>query len=196
VCFGYRYLMCDVDSWCTVSRFIATIIGENRQPTSTQSIDVNISFSQKYLGRFEDRLELSFEDTQLRQKFLITRSLKVVVGDQQDYKNLMPTAPYVPRAKQVSRPIVEVVDGERPPALNAIPYVVNLPPAKIPKPLEALLESDEPKSLKDTISDIQNGFIIGPLRNSTYTNHFRNLIWIEEYQMRYVAFTTFTSSTH
>lgn len=141
-------------------------------------------------------MELSFEDTQLQQRFLITRSLKVVVGDQQAYKELMPTSPYIPRTKHVSHPIVDVVDGERPPALNVMPYVVKLPLAKIPKPLEALLASDKPRSLKDKISDIHNTFLVGALRSSTYTNHFRNLIWIEEYQMMCVAFAIFILSTH
>ena len=158
-------------------------MGENREPNPSQSIDITIGFRQPHLGRFEDWLELTFEDTQIRSRFVIIRSLKAVVGDQQAYESLMPISPYVPRVKEVARPILKhVVDGERPPALNSMPYVIKLPLAKIPKPLRDLLDSDGPTSLR-----VRRRFLPPILQAGTYANHFRHLIWAEEHQMKYAT---------
>jgi len=100
----------------------------------------------------------------------------------------MPISPYVPRVKEVARPILEVVDGERPPALNVMPYVVKLPLARIPKPLQDLLDSDEPASLRAKVQDVRYRFLPTILQAGTYTNHFRNLVWTEEHQMKCAIF--------
>ena len=94
--------------------------------TDTQSFSVNftadkiiygrdtrltIKFTQIYRGRYEDRAEILFEDTQLGKEFVIVRPLRVIVGSRADHAALQPTAPYVPRRRTNRAPANEVVPG-------------------------------------------------------------------------------------
>lgn len=72
---------------------------------------LTIKFSQSYRGRYEDRAEIIFEDTQLEKEFVIVRPLRVIVGSRADHAALRPTAPYVPRRRTNRAPANEVVPG-------------------------------------------------------------------------------------
>lgn len=72
---------------------------------------LTISFTQSYRGRYEDRAEILFEDTQLGKEFVIVRPLRVIVGSRADHDALRPTAPYVPRRRTNRAPVNEVVPG-------------------------------------------------------------------------------------
>lgn len=141
---------------------------------------------QTNIGRYEDRLEFTFEDTQLKKKFIIARLLTVVVGDKADHEALQPRIPYVPRTRSIYKPITEVVEGVKPPALHAIRYVVQLPKANIPVQLQTILTgADGPSKLLKTIKAI---IMPVSLVSNTYGRHFKNLLWIEEFKMEYVTF--------
>jgi len=72
---------------------------------------LTIRFTQDHRGRYEDRAEILFEDTQLGKEFVIVRPLRVIVGSREDHAALRPTAPYVPRRRTNRAPVNEVVPG-------------------------------------------------------------------------------------
>jgi helicase MOV-10 len=76
-----------------------------------REIRLTISFTQIYRGRYEDRAEIIFEDTQLGKEFVIVRALRVIVGSRADHEALQPKAPYVPRKRTNRAPASEVVPG-------------------------------------------------------------------------------------
>ena len=140
-----------------------------------------IGFKQAYIGRYRDRLELIFEDTQLKKRFIITRALKAIVGNKAEHKELRPKAPYVPRSRSNRTPVLEVIEGVKPPATSVIPYVVPLPKAPIPTRVRNILSSRD--SVAKITGQIRNTFIPQVLDSSTYGQHYKHLLWIEEYKM-------------
>jgi helicase MOV-10 len=139
-----------------------------------------VQFRQSHNGRYEDRLEIIFEDQKLGQRFVIVRPLKAIIGSQADHDLLRPTAPFVPRKRTTRKPETDVVPGVSPPALNAIPYAVKLPHSNIPNNLPEILASG---SLSDIIGRVRRILFPKAWDTATYDRHFKNLIWIEEYRM-------------
>ncbi|KAF9440816.1 P-loop containing nucleoside triphosphate hydrolase protein, partial [Macrolepiota fuliginosa MF-IS2] len=165
-----------------VSPFSIKIEGTDRKLSTTRPILVNITFKQKYIGRYQDRIELQFEDRQLRKAFIISRTAKAIVGDRAIHEQLKAKAPYVPRVRTTREPEVQVTEGAAAPSLNAIPYVTRLPPAVIPTHLlSALSISSQPT--KENLSSIRRGFLPATLDAETHGRHFKALLWIEEHQM-------------
>jgi helicase MOV-10 len=113
------------------------------------------------------------------------RPVRAIVGSQADHDLLRPKAPFVPRKRTTRKPVTEVLPGISPPALNAIPYVVKLSLADIPKNLSQTLSTG---SLSDVVGRVRRIFLPKAWDSATYGRHFKNLIWIEEYQMEYVFF--------
>ena len=72
---------------------------------------LTVDFTQTYRGRYEDRAEIIFEDTQLGKRFVIVRPLRAIVGSREDHATLRPSAPYVPRKRTNRAPVNEVVPG-------------------------------------------------------------------------------------
>ncbi|KAF8895854.1 RNA helicase [Gymnopilus junonius] len=133
------------------------------------------------IGRYEDRVEFLFEDTQLKKRFIISRLLKATVGNKADHEALMPIAPYVPRVRTTRRPVREVVEGIKPPALNAVPYVGHLPKAAIPPQLQTILSSSQ--STKQITAQVQKIYIPDVFDSTSYDRLFKHLLWIEECKM-------------
>ena len=96
------------------------------------------------------------------------------------------------RLRKSRKLIIEVVEGVKPPALNAIPYVGRLPKAKIPSRLQSLLSSSQ--STKDLSAQVRKIFMPKVFDSNTYYRHFKHLLWIEEYKMESVSFSV--STTH
>jgi helicase MOV-10 len=144
-------------------------------------LNLVIGFKQPFVGRYQDRLELLFEDTKLKKKFIITRALKAVVGDKNEHEKLQPKNPYVPRLVSKRSPVLEVVEGIKPPVTSVIPYVGQLPKANIPTRLKTiLLSKDSTAKITTRIKDV---FMPPVLDSKTYGQHFKYLIWIEETRM-------------
>lgn len=138
---------------------------------------------QAHAGRSEDRLDIVFEDVQLKTRFMIARTLRVVVGSKADHELLKPKSPYVPRKPSARQPVTKVVEGVAPPALSAIPYRDALPRADIPKLLKAALSNG---SFAQILRQMRQVYLPSTLESATYSRHFKHLLWIEEFRMEYV----------
>ena len=150
-----------------------------RRPLTCQ-----ITFRSPHSGRFEDRVEILFEDQALSQRFVIVRPIKGIVGNNADHELLRPTAPYVPRKRTNRTPETNVLPGPPPPALEAIKYVVKLGKAEIPKQLATALSSG---SNADIIGRVRRMFLPEIWDVSSYGRHFKHLIWVEEHRMEWVV---------
>jgi len=147
-------------------------------------LTVTLSLKQTNIGRYEERVEFIFEDTQLK-KFIIIRTLKVVVGNQAEHQALMPSAPYVPRVRITRQPMREIIEGIKPPALHAIPYIGGLPKAEIPARLVSTLSGSQ--ATANTVAQVRNIFLPASLDTDTYGRYFKHLLWVEEYKMECVS---------
>ncbi|KAF5356561.1 hypothetical protein D9758_008259 [Tetrapyrgos nigripes] len=164
----------------TRSPFSVEIIGTNRTISQRTSIPFNVKVQQNHLGRFQDRLEMVFRDLQSQIGFLIARPLSVIVGNRSDHELLKPKSAYVPRKRTNRDPETEVIEGEIAPALNAIPYIDKLTWASIPKPLYDHLAAG---STKEVVDNLQKMYLPPVVNSSTYSKHFKHLMWAEEFQM-------------
>ncbi|KAH6905316.1 RNA helicase [Coprinopsis sp. MPI-PUGE-AT-0042] len=146
--------------------------------TSARPGFVGLTFRNSFIGRYEDRLELVFEDTQLKKRFMISRPLQVVVGNEEEHEALRPKIPYTPRPKTAREVIKTTVKGVAPPATNAIPYVGALPRAMPPAQLLVVLNGSEP--IKKQVDHIKRVHLPRDLSSATYARHFKILLWVEE----------------
>ncbi|KAK1217312.1 hypothetical protein PQX77_020052 [Marasmius sp. AFHP31] len=164
----------------TYSPFKVSLRGQNRTVTSSTPIHLRVHMTAKYYGRTEDRLDLTFQDLQLRTRSMISWTLRVHVGSQSDQNDLKPKTPYKPRKRSARQTEVEVVPGEPAPSLQAIPYVGKLPPAPIPSHVARTLSSG---STKEVIDRMQKVYLPRVLDSAGYGKHFKHLLWAEEHQM-------------
>ncbi|KAJ7598461.1 P-loop containing nucleoside triphosphate hydrolase protein [Mycena floridula] len=162
------------------SPFVVTFQGTNRIFTSNSPLRFTLRAQQDYIGRSSDRLDLIFEDQQLQSRFLISRSLHIIVGSKAEHESLKPTAPYKPRKRSARPAETEVVEGVAPPSLKAIPYVTALPKSPIPKRLAAILSTG---TVADALRQIREVFLPSHLNSGTYASYFKYLLWIEEQRM-------------
>ena len=144
-------------------------------------MSLNIRFKQPYVGRYQDRLELLFENTKSKKKFIITRALKAIVGNKGEHEDLQPKTPYIPRSTPKRSPILEIVEGIKPPTTSVIPYVGVLPKAHIPTLLEKVLTSKDSEAKKT--ARIKSDFIPQTLNSKSHGQHFKHLLWVEEFRM-------------
>ena len=147
-----------------------------------------ITFRRHLRGRFEDRLEITFEDILLRQKFVIIRSLRAIVGNQADYDLLWSTKSYEPRVLPRNRvPESEVIPGPSPPAASKIEWVTRLPLAGIPRTISSILLTGSVRSVANVVNQLRRIVLPKILNTDTYGHFYKALIWIEEYRMRFVV---------
>ncbi|PVF97087.1 P-loop containing nucleoside triphosphate hydrolase protein [Serendipita vermifera] len=135
--------------------------------------------SQRNRGRFQDRLELVFLDARTSKRFAIVKPLLAIVGDQEDYELLKPTAPYVPRHKKQREAIKDLVSGEKPPALADIIWAIKLQPYEIPKGLKTILDMPD---MKEKHRMLRSGFVPRELTAQTHARSFHVLLHTEEHQ--------------
>jgi helicase MOV-10 len=126
---------------------------------------VTLKFSTSFRGRYQDRVEFTFEDVSLQKRFAIVRDIRGIGGEQSEYEALRPTAPYVPRKWQARTQESNIIPGVKPPALDAIPWVVPLPEAAVPR---ALADTVSTGAIKDILARLKSSFF---------------LLWIEEVRM-------------
>jgi helicase MOV-10 len=130
-------------------------------------------------GRFQDQLELMFEDSRTGIRFAIVKPLMCIVGDDEDYELLCPIAPYVPKARVQREPVNEYVLGERPRVLSSMEWKVPLEEYKIPVPLRRALELTRERERLQTIRD---QYMPRTFDASTHSFHFSRLLHVEEHQ--------------
>ncbi|KIY47324.1 P-loop containing nucleoside triphosphate hydrolase protein [Fistulina hepatica ATCC 64428] len=169
-------------SYCAPSPFAVALEGSSHELTFRgKSLNFAVAFYQKFVGTYHDRLEITFEDRQLRKRFVIVRVARAVIGDQHDHDQFGAKSIYVPRKRVTREPETEVIPGPPMPSFDsAIKYVVPLPMANIPSSLENVLVRD---SQAEILRRLRETFLPRSLNTSTYAQHFRYLLWIEEYKM-------------
>jgi len=162
--------------------------GSERKIVMTKPLSFTVEMTERYIGRYEDRAEFLFEDTQLKAQFLITRTLRGIVGNSAEHQALAPKTPYVPRERTARKPIQDVVEGVRPPALKSIPYVGKLTRATIPSNLSSILSSS--RVAAELVPIVKERFMPSVLNVDTYSRWFKQLLWTEEFQAEYVQSRT------
>ena len=140
--------------------------------------------NQTYIGRYEDRLEMSFKDVRSNKTFFISRGVRVIIGDKEDHEQLKASAPYKPRSAVAKKPIRKIIEGEKPPTMTSIPYVKKLSPAPIPKRFQEALSEG---SISELIEKLRRGFLPGTLDARSHTRYFKALLWVDEQRAEYVA---------
>ena len=163
----------------TTGSFRVTFAGPT-QVVYGRPLLVPFVFVQTRRGIYTDRVELAFQDTRLNQKFTITRALRATVGEQAAYAALQPVAPFVLRKRTARAVERDVVAGEPPPALNAIPYKTKLPQSYIPDRMLPLLSSRT--SIANTVAQLRDSFLPREFNNETYGRHYKTLLWADEYR--------------
>jgi helicase MOV-10 len=140
---------------------------------------------QTYIGCYEDRLEMFFQDLQSKKKFFISRALRVVIGNKEDHEQLKASKSYVPRSQATVPKKAErkIIQGIKPPALTSIPYVKKLKPELIPKKLQDAVSDG---STAEIIKKIRSGFLPPTLNSHSLARHFKALLWVEEHRAQYV----------
>ncbi|KAK7047873.1 hypothetical protein VNI00_006201 [Paramarasmius palmivorus] len=167
----------------TYSPFLVSVVGQNHFVSYGAPLKLRLKMQQTFFGRQEDRLELLFEDPHLRKRFIIARTLRVIVGSKEDHESYRPKVPYVPRKRNTinRQPEHEVIEGEMPPSTKAIPYIGALPRAKIPIHVERALGGSG--STKEIVEHLQKIYLPKILNGESYGKHFKHLLWAEEFQM-------------
>ncbi|EIW51636.1 P-loop containing nucleoside triphosphate hydrolase protein [Trametes versicolor FP-101664 SS1] len=143
------------------------------------SKNVHVIFRQEHRGRFQDRLEVTFKILSTERTFLISRSLRAVVGNAADHELLRPAAPYVRRGRAPWKHGEVVGEGDRPPALDAVQWAKPLPPSLIPSNLADILSDG---NIRDVLNQVRARFL-PEFRNATHGQWFRVLLWVEESRM-------------
>ena len=153
--------------------------------TAKSSFQVNIEFdSRKDRGRFDDRVELIFEDVLLSKRFCITRPLKAAVGVSSDYEALRAVAPYVRPKRRRLEPIGEIVPGVPPESIVKFKWVVTLPKYESPRDLTKMLTGG---SASDLVKRVRDAFLPNGFTEPSYARFFSILLWIEEERARSVV---------
>ncbi|KAK2465578.1 hypothetical protein APHAL10511_002470 [Amanita phalloides] len=164
----------------TNNAFTVTQDGKNSIITSRCSVKLKITLNQTHIGRYEDRLELIFENVQSKRQFLISRSIRVVLGDKEDQQNLKASSSYISRSRTAPRkPETKIIKGEKPRLMGSIPYIVKLPGATIPPALLAALSEG---SRVEITERIRATFLPAILDPRTHAKYFKTLLWIEEHR--------------
>ncbi|KAF9057242.1 P-loop containing nucleoside triphosphate hydrolase protein [Panaeolus papilionaceus] len=148
-------------------------------------IRFHIFFRSPFIGRYEDRLEFTFEDKRLKTTFVIIRILRAVVGDQYLHQQLQPRAPYARRARTQRHVITKtnVIPGVKPPSQTAIRYVGSLPRANIPEFLQRVLDN-RGLSTRKILQEVQK-MMPATVDAASYGKWFKMLLWVEERKMEY-----------
>ncbi|KAK0204297.1 P-loop containing nucleoside triphosphate hydrolase protein [Desarmillaria ectypa] len=145
-------------------------------------ITLTITAKQAHAGRASDRLDLVFEDLNLRTQFLIARPIHLIVGSKADHKALKPKSAYVPRERTSRHPELSIVEGVRPPALTVIPYSIPLPFADIPNPLLDTISSGTVSEITRKLKEL---FLPQSIDTNSYGRFYQVLLWVEEHKQSY-----------
>ncbi|KAF8621326.1 hypothetical protein AX15_007864 [Amanita polypyramis BW_CC] len=159
--------------------FEVIVEGANRNITTITPVTMQVTFKQKYVGRYEDRIEMLFEDIQLDKRFIISKPLYAIVGSKTDHEALKAKAPYTIQPRTTREPELKVIEGVQPPSTTAVPYVGRLPLAPIPSRLLSTLSSG---TTGDIITRIRRTYLPKEFNSETYGRFYKYLLWTEEYR--------------
>ncbi|OSD02639.1 P-loop containing nucleoside triphosphate hydrolase protein [Trametes coccinea BRFM310] len=171
---------------------VETFAGSTRKPSdftasisaqrvkAGRPVDIIVRLTQKLRGRYDGRLEITFQDVSTQRSFVVIRQLRAVVGSSADHNLLRSAAPYVRRGRAPWDSGRAIVEGERPPTLDAVRWVKKLPPSLIPSTLAGILDTG---STREVVNQIRNQFLPANFDSSTHGQHFRVRLWVEEHRM-------------
>ncbi|THH30849.1 hypothetical protein EUX98_g3344 [Antrodiella citrinella] len=151
--------------------------------TAGREFRIVVNFKHPNHGKYDDRLEILFEDLSIRQQFAIVRPIRGIIGSKTDYEQLRPKIPYAPRKRTARAPEQEVVPGVPPAATNSTKWVTKLPFADIPKGLIRILYSANEAS--KVAAEVRVARLPTHLDAESYSRHFRELLWVEEFKMQH-----------
>ena len=158
--------------------------GSSGDVSAAGSTQIEVAFRGEFLGIFQDRIEVVFEDAQLRKEFVIVRSLRASVGDKETFEELKPVAPYQPRRRVDRSPETEVIEGPKPEVLEAITYIGKLPQANIPRYMHDVLSRSNDK---EVVGQLRGTFLPRVFDSANHSKHFKCLLWVEEYRSECVV---------
>jgi helicase MOV-10 len=162
-----------------VTSFILPSWRGRLRPGSTHLLDL-IFYTHDHLGRFEDRIELVFEDDELNERFVIARMIRVVVGNRKELEALAPISPYVRPRRKRHEGVEDFIEGVKVPFVSDIQWAVKLPQYKVPAAVrDALAVGD----LDHQLSKIKQMILPREVTSETYRKHWSSLLHIEEMQM-------------
>ncbi|KAJ7056200.1 RNA helicase [Mycena amicta] len=164
------------------SKFSATLAGKSRWVTHIRARTLCIRFTPTIDGEFSDVLELVFLNVKTRERFLITRKVRAVVGSKEDHELLKPKSEYTrqprPAPMEFKGPIIR---GLRPPTWGPNTWTSKLldyePPAGLVK---AAFETPHGRDVARGVKK----FLPAAFDVNTYAKFFQVLLYIEDYQMR------------
>ncbi|KAF9441766.1 RNA helicase [Macrolepiota fuliginosa MF-IS2] len=166
----------------TTPSFTLNVDATNRLLSTNERTTITIKFARRDIGRYQDRLELEFQDLQTKKRFIISRTVHAIVGDPGLRNQLKAKIPYAPRLPGQREPETNIVEGIKPPSLKAISYVAPLPHAEIPPRLLSILNKPSSSS-QQNIRTVQSTFLPKMLDSDSHGKHFKILMWIEEHRM-------------
>jgi helicase MOV-10 len=157
-------------------------VGNSNVVSLNQDLCISVKFNQPspQRGRYEARLEIVFEEAADSRCFIISRSLKAIVGDASDHELLRPVAPYTRPIRHRRTAETEVVPGEQPLLLTRVKFKRKLPDAKISEALVSVLV--QRVSTKQLVKKIRQSYLPKTFDKLTYSNFFTTLLWAEEHQ--------------
>jgi helicase MOV-10 len=139
-----------------------------------------ITLKRKDIGRYQNRVELEFEDLGTKRRFVMCRLAQAVVGEVALHKQLEPKTPYVPNRPSEREQETNVIQGVKPPVLKAISYVTSMPKPDIPLKLLSNLTQSSASSPQN-VEKVQRVFLPSKLDVKTHGNHFKVLLWVWSY---------------
>ena len=101
-------------------------------------------------------------------------------GDEGDRELLKATVPHVPKKRVPWKNGQKYFPGRRPPALDAVPWVRKLKPYLIPSTLESTLRETPQDELTEAI---RTKHAPRTFNANTHNEHFKVLLWAEEWRM-------------
>ncbi|KAG8987350.1 hypothetical protein FRB94_001960 [Tulasnella sp. JGI-2019a] len=140
------------------------------------SIDFNARKQLGLRGHFNDRAELRFENTTLRQSFTIVRRVKAISGSKADYELRKGKARFERPQKRRPRSNGRLVAGLGRSIRSSLPYVGHLPEYPLN---EAVIVLDQEEQSVPNIRKI----LPRDLTAETYARHWHTLLYVEEEQM-------------
>ncbi|KAH9930512.1 uncharacterized protein BXZ73DRAFT_101882 [Epithele typhae] len=143
--------------------------------TPARPLKFKVHFNHGQLGRYEARLEFTFQGTR-GQPFVIARRLLVVVGEADERALLRPVAPYERRRRGKWVNDLEVRSGEAPNRPRT-KWARELPHFPIPSQLVDVLKDG---TREDATAQLAEKCFNEDLSMDNYVFFFQTLLWIEE----------------
>ena len=103
------------------------------------------------------------------------------MGNSDDYELLKAVRPYVRQRPPAWRSGGALEEGRRPPALDAVSWVVRLEQSYIPTALVQVLRGG---ATRRTLNTIRAQYVTANMTIANHAHHFQALLWIEEYRLR------------